>query len=196
MNEQPIPAAAGTGLPPLAAFAIAVSSSGGAGCGQVRLGSFVADGGTPAKPAAALAWEPTPAEAYSAITAIYYGKTYTLVGFTDGEIYWSAVGATPSWSRLDRSGQANVRSLPHKPVSAFLVDDDAGCHISASGTSRPHAHDLGEAGCRVRLVRHRSAANRRSPTPSAFAVRRASASRRHQVRRRPSIDGGMTWGVS
>jgi hypothetical protein len=108
------------------AGALCASLVGVAACGQVRLGGFPEDSGAPAKPAAAVAWEPIPAEAYSAITAIFYGKTYALVGFTDGEIYWSAVGATPAWSRLDLSTRSNVRSLPHRPVSAFLVDEDAG----------------------------------------------------------------------
>jgi hypothetical protein len=134
----------------MAAIAIALSVAAVVGCGQVRLGGFprdsgvsVNDSGVPIKPRAALDWEPKTETAGSNVTAVFYGKKYLLVGFTDGEIYASPVLPTPTWSRLDLSTQPNVRTLPHRPVSAFLVDEDAGLgHLGVGYVGAPLHHTI------------------------------------------------------
>ena len=169
-----------------------------AGCGRVTLGNFPADGGAPGKPAAALAWEPTPVEPYSAITAIFYGKQYALVGFTDGEIYWTAVGGTPSWSRLDLSTQPNVRSLPHRPVSAFLVDEGAGLsHLGVGYVGAP-SHTIW-----VRLDPTSDWYDTGPPQTAedVLAFSRSPFDARHVLAVTTSgviasTDGGMTWGTA
>jgi hypothetical protein len=169
-----------------------------AGCGQVTLGKFPADDGAPSKPAAARAWEPTPVEPGSAITAIFYGKKYALVGFTDGEIYWTAVGGTPSWSRLDLSTRPNVRSLPHRPVSAFLVDEDAGLSHLGVGYIGAPSHTIW---VRLELTSDwydtgppQTAEDVLAFSRSPFDARNVLAVTTSGVI--TSADGGMTWGTS
>lgn len=182
----------------MAGRVVVVASIVVAGCGQVTLGNFPADGAAPTKPAAALAWEPRPAEPGSAATAIFYGKKYALIGFTDGEIYWTAVGETPSWSRLDRSTQPNVRSLPHRPVSAFLVDEEVGLSHLGVGYIGAPAHTI--------WVRFDPSADWYDTGPPqtaedvlAFSLSPLDA--RHVLAVTTSgviasTDGGMTWGTS
>jgi hypothetical protein len=177
------------------ALALVASVGGIAGCGQVKLGSF-SDAGPGRKPAAAIAWEPTSEEAHQAITAIHYGKQYTLVGFTDGEIYWSRVGPTPSWSRLDRSTQANVRSLPHRPVSAFLVDEESGLSHLGVGYIGAPTHTIW-----VRLDATSDWYDTGPPQTAedVLAFSRSPFDARHVLAVTTSgvitsNDGGMTWG--
>ena len=168
-----------------------------AACGQVTLGNFPADD-APRKPAAALAWEPTPVEPSSAITAILYGKKYALVGFTDGEIYWTAVSGTPSWSRLDLSTQANVRSLPHRPVSAFLVDEEAGLSHLGVGYIGAPTHTIW---VRLDLTSDWYDTGPPQTAEDVLAFSRSPFDARHVLAVTTSgvvasTDGGMTWGTS
>jgi hypothetical protein len=188
-----------TGACRLAALAIVVSA-GVAGCGQVRLGAFPpdVDGGTPAKPQAAIDWEPRPVEADQSITAVYYGKAYTLVGFTDGEIWWSPVGKTPTWTRLDADRPANVRVLPHRPVSAFLVDEESGLSHLGIGYIGAGSHTI--------WVRFDPTSDWYDTGPpetaeDVLAFSRSPFDAGHVLAVTTSgavtsVDGGMTWGTA
>jgi hypothetical protein len=179
-----------------ARLSMIVSLAGLAGCGQVRLGGFPADGGTPMKPAAVQAWEPVPADRYTNVTTVFYGKKYMLVGFTDGEIYASPVSATPSWSRIDASTQPNIRTLPHRPVSAFLVDEEAGLSHLGVGYIGSPTHNIW-----VRLDETSDWYDTGSPdtaqdvlafSRSPFDPRNVLAVTTWGVA--TSTDGGMSWG--
>lgn len=108
-----------------ARVSLAAALAGLASCGDHMLGRLIGPDEMPPKPPAVRAWEPRPVENGVTISAVYYGTKYAVVGFTDGELYLSPVGPTPSWSRLDQSPAPNIRTLPHAPVSAIAVDEDA-----------------------------------------------------------------------
>jgi hypothetical protein len=184
----------------LCAAVVAVVAA--AGCGQLKLGSFPPDadgnaGPAPPKPIVVQAWEPQPAEQFAKITAVAWGLGYAAVGFSDGELYRSSVGSVPPWTRLDASSQAGVRSTPHFPVSALLIDDSVTPPAICVGYVGPS----GQAKLWVSLDAASDWIDHIIPgTPDdVHAFSRSPFDRKHLLVSHPtgiasSLDGGRTWG--
>lgn len=109
------------------ALSLAPLLGGAAACGEMVLGRLPPpDAGLPIvtpKPPEVEAWEPKSVDPAARITVVHTGDRFTYVGFTNGEIYFRATGATGPWTRLDSEQDvAGVGArTPRRAVTAILV---------------------------------------------------------------------------
>jgi|GEM_PF-5212880 len=103
----------GTGRP-LVLITALVGALTASACGDRRLGV--------AQPELMLTWPPRPGEASARITTVKRGPRGIYVGFSDGEMFLKANGAS-DWSRYDRGPSPCDQPTPAGPVTSFALTE-------------------------------------------------------------------------